>query len=906
MKRRLATFLLLGTLPCLSGCLGRQSATDAGEGSIVVGTNRYIVPLCQRMGTANDDSEAVKCALVDRTPEGDKPLSKLPDGVQKVQWSDPKSLSGADVIITSLIESEDGLTLAFRVALSAPVLTKVEVMAELTWRGGSKTRNADVFTLPYSIRTYGRLPVEAGKFQLPGTSEPWGFQSIQRSLSNTNIDFNISQASAICEMRGRIYIAGRYVVYRAVKKAEEYEYSLFAGNYLGKYPTDPSQPSLQKIFLGEKPAIYCREGSTPDLDRVGILYQSFYANSLNSRAITLYWVEASTDGEITIRKSFPTAISRLSAVALDKSSLYALDVPLARPSLLKIDLASQTLSSVPIRGVSPLEESLIGQDYPMQGWKNFRSGGIAAASGEVYVALTAASSLFKVSPTGAATLAVGTPLDAPVGITSLGDGSLVLANYMGAKNLIRWDPKTGLATHFLGSSSGLVPAVGASLPASSQFGFRLTTTSSTVPLTPISLSFSSASKKLLLGVRGYPSFLGKGHILEVSTTDSGAPDRVRTLAGGLIRTYANGDLLFPSGAQDEQSSNLPDLVTISAAHVDSRGRIWVLEKFPGRVLRLDPQADRGVLRVTVIAGGAPRTTAAPVLFNGQVASEVILDGIAAFTVAPDDSVYLASTDNHVIHRVAPNGRITTIAGKGIPPTSSPETASSALDASSVYLDSPTSLGMLGQNVVALVVPQPGTTRILLLSPQTNGTFALSPVAGNGDSGPINLSVTALESPLGASKNLATGDDGWIYFTQPAQPVGGRSLFRTKGGQIEAVNVDSPHVFESVSSVRKGNLIATTQLRTIEEISLSSGKVNRFMENESADTCAGGVWETTSEGAAAADAWKASLNRVCRGNVMSLSLEDLCASDGVFRIIVSQAFDGYSAHGQLLQVNRSCK
>jgi hypothetical protein len=132
--------------------------------------------------------------------------------------------------------------------------------------------------------------------------------------------------------------------------------------------------------------------------------------------------------------------------------------------------------------------------------------------------------------------------------------------------------------------------------------------------------------------------------------------RVRTvdLSTGVVRTVAgNGEKGVPADGQDALTQPLVDPRAIA---VDSRGRLYILERngHALRVVELD-----GKIR-TVAGNGTPGFTG-----DGGPAREALLRGPKHISIDQDDSVLIADTENHVIRRYSPQtGLITRVAGTG--------------------------------------------------------------------------------------------------------------------------------------------------------------------------------------------------------------------------------------------------
>jgi len=132
--------------------------------------------------------------------------------------------------------------------------------------------------------------------------------------------------------------------------------------------------------------------------------------------------------------------------------------------------------------------------------------------------------------------------------------------------------------------------------------------------------------------------------------------RVRTVdvTTGIVRTVAgNGEKGVPV---DGQKALTQPLVDPRAIAVDSRGRLYILERngHALRVVELD-----GKIR-TVAGNGTPGFSG-----DGGPARDAQMRGPKHISVDEDDTVLIADTENHVIRRYSPQtGLITRVAGTG--------------------------------------------------------------------------------------------------------------------------------------------------------------------------------------------------------------------------------------------------
>ncbi len=131
-------------------------------------------------------------------------------------------------------------------------------------------------------------------------------------------------------------------------------------------------------------------------------------------------------------------------------------------------------------------------------------------------------------------------------------------------------------------------------------------------------------------------------------------DKIRVVPpSGLIQTFAGGD---QQGFRGDGGPATAALLNIPLAVTgDTSGNIFIADSFNVRVRRVAPT---GVIQ-TVGGNGQFR-------FSGDNGPAVAATFAAPFglTADADGNVYIADSENHRVRRIAPDGRITTIAGNG--------------------------------------------------------------------------------------------------------------------------------------------------------------------------------------------------------------------------------------------------
>jgi sugar lactone lactonase YvrE len=202
----------------------------------------------------------------------------------------------------------------------------------------------------------------------------------------------------------------------------------------------------------------------------------------------------------------------------------------------------------------------------------------------------------------------------------------------------------------------------------------------------------------------------------------------------------------PVPVEKASSGALIDPVDVA---VGPDGSIYVAEIAANRVRRITPE---GELRP--FAGFGPGGFDG----DGGKADRALLQSPTGVAVGPDGSVYIADAGNQVVRRVAPDGRIRTVAGAGsvgsVPERSDPMAAELNPYDVAVAADG------------TLYIASPRHHRVFAIG--RNGlirTFAGSGTAGSaGDDGP----ATAAE--LNSPSSLAVGADGAVYVSDFAADV----------------------------------------------------------------------------------------------------------------------------------------
>jgi glucose/arabinose dehydrogenase len=155
-------------------------------------------------------------------------------------------------------------------------------------------------------------------------------------------------------------------------------------------------------------------------------------------------------------------------------------------------------------------------------------------------------------------------------------------------------------------------------------------------------------------------------------------------------------------------------------------------------------------RVDLTSGRRLRVAGGTRGFADGVGSEARFDTPSHIAVAPDGAILVADTGNHAIRRVAPDGRVTTVAGDG--------TAGSG-DGRTARLNGPVGVAVSGDGRV--FVADTYNDRIVRLAPSgdASGRWDVSLVAGSGVPGLVDGpgAAASFDTPTG----LAALDDGSV-------------------------------------------------------------------------------------------------------------------------------------------------
>jgi DNA-binding beta-propeller fold protein YncE len=246
----------------------------------------------------------------------------------------------------------------------------------------------------------------------------------------------------------------------------------------------------------------------------------------------------------------------------------------------------------------------------------------------------------------------------------------------------------------------------------------------------------------------------------VLVADGGDSNRIRRITPeGVVSTFAGGREGFTDGA-----GNIAAFDTPSALAIDRRGNVYVADTGNHAIRKITPSGVVSTIAGTGKAGylDGPAATAQ---FNGPV-------GVA---VDKAGNVFVADTYNDRIRRIAPDGRVTTIAGNG-----APGDADGA--AHTAGFDTPSGIAVAPDGT--LYVADTGNDAVRAITP--GGLVSTLAAPPEGERRPI------LKRPVG----ITLTHDGFLYVSASG---GGRILQFSKDGTYRAL--DSLDAISDDRSVR---------------------------------------------------------------------------------------------------------
>jgi sugar lactone lactonase YvrE len=232
------------------------------------------------------------------------------------------------------------------------------------------------------------------------------------------------------------------------------------------------------------------------------------------------------------------------------------------------------------------------------------------------------------------------------------------------------------------------------------------------------------------------SFLPDGRLVFVSYHDP----RVIALDpdGTLVGIAGTGDVGLRGNEGDFGPALDAQFIQLDGIAVTAEGSIYVSDSLAHRVRLIE----HGEVR-TIAGNGRDEHSG-----DGGPATEAALQWPTALELAPDGTLFIADTLNHVVRSVSLDGTIATFAGTGTQGFGGD--GGSALDAS---FDQPNGLALADDGTV--YIADRGNFRIRRVTPDG----VIDTIAGNGIEGLAGDGGPALEAQFGYIARLAFDDDG---------------------------------------------------------------------------------------------------------------------------------------------------
>jgi DNA-binding beta-propeller fold protein YncE len=271
----------------------------------------------------------------------------------------------------------------------------------------------------------------------------------------------------------------------------------------------------------------------------------------------------------------------------------------------------------------------------------------------------------------------------------------------------------------------------------------------------------------------------------IYVADAGDSNRVRRIdPDGLVVTLAGGagERLL-DGPRGMAAFHTPSGLAFAAD-----GTLFVADTGNHAIRRVTPDG-----AVTTLAGTGARG------YRDGDAVDAAFDGPMGVAVAPDGAVYVADTYNDRIRRIGPDGRVTTVAGSGVP---------GFFDgaASSAQFDTPAGIAVAPDG--ALLVADTGNGVVRRISGEGDvTTLLLEPLEAGHD--------VSLFRPVG----IAAGRDGAVYVTDRRGRIvhvlpdgGARVLAGSASGFADGLGADARlHNPAGVAVDGKGALVVADAL-----------------------------------------------------------------------------------------------
>ena len=195
-------------------------------------------------------------------------------------------------------------------------------------------------------------------------------------------------------------------------------------------------------------------------------------------------------------------------------------------------------------------------------------------------------------------------------------------------------------------------------------------------------------------------------------------------------------------ARTERPARESDLGSPQSLALDGEGRLYLADSYNHAILRIDPDG-----RISRVAGvGHPGDEG-----DGGPATAAALNQPYDVRVGDDGALYIADYGNHRIRRVAPDGRISTVAGTGEPGYSG-----DGGPATAARLNGPYGVCPDGRHGLLIADSQNHVIR------RVDAEGRIETVAGTGQLGNSGDEGPALEARFDTPQGLAVGADGTIF------------------------------------------------------------------------------------------------------------------------------------------------
>lgn len=205
----------------------------------------------------------------------------------------------------------------------------------------------------------------------------------------------------------------------------------------------------------------------------------------------------------------------------------------------------------------------------------------------------------------------------------------------------------------------------------------------------------------------------------------------------------------PEIPEDTPTGWVPAVVTVDGRYGELDEPFGVALANDGTILVSDSGDEPALWRVDLASGGRVLVAGGTRGFADGLGSEARFDTPSHIAVAPDGAILVADTGNHAIRRIAPDGRVTTIAGDGTAGSGEGRTA---------RLNGPVGIAVSGDGRV--FVADTYNDRIVRLAPSQPGVrWDVSLVAGSGLPGLVDGvgAAASFDTPAG----LAALEDGSV-------------------------------------------------------------------------------------------------------------------------------------------------